>query len=178
MELETPSLARSVVETVLLDPKERSRLIGYARVRFGIDRDNAEDLLQETALDLLRQRSLVRSPKGFVFTVFHARCSRFLRRNVADRQLFTPSEPETPPSASGVPACETIDSRLALQEALEEISPGCRKLLFAYYFEGRSLREAADATARAYSGVWRTIDRCLKKLRQCLSGPSESEGGA
>jgi RNA polymerase sigma factor (sigma-70 family) len=169
MELETPSLARSVVETVLLDPEERSRLIGYARLRFGIDRDNAEDLLQETALDLLRLRSLVRSPKGFVFTVFRARCSRFLRRNVADRQLFTPSEPETASSASGEPACETIDSRLALQEAMEEISPGCRKLLFAYYFEGKSLREAADATARAYSGVWKTIDRCLKKLRQCLA---------
>jgi RNA polymerase sigma factor (sigma-70 family) len=169
MELETPSLARSVVETVLLDPVERSRLIGYAGLRFGINRDNAEDLLQETALDLLRQRSLVRSPKGFVFTVFHARCSRFLRRNAADRRLFTPSEPETAPSASGEPACETIDSRLALQEALEEISPGCRKLLVAYYFEGRSLREAADATARAYSGVWRTIDRCLKRLRQCLA---------
>jgi RNA polymerase sigma factor (sigma-70 family) len=172
MELETPSLARSVVETVLLDPQERSRLIGYARLRFGIDRDDAEDLLQETALEVLLQRALVRSPKGFVFTVFHARCSRFLRRNVTDRRLFRqsePSEPERSPSDSGPPACETIDSRLALQEALEEISAGCRKLLFAYYFEGKSLREAADATARAYSGVWKTIDRCLKKLRQCLA---------
>jgi RNA polymerase sigma factor (sigma-70 family) len=169
MELETPSLARSVVETVLLDPEERSKLIGYARVRFGIGRDSAEDLLQETALELLRQRAIVRSPKGFVFTVFHARCARFLRRHVADRRMFTPSESEVAPKIPDPPACEAIDSRLALQEALEEISPGCRKLLFAYYFEGRSLREAADATARAYSGVWRTIDRCLKKLRQCLA---------
>jgi RNA polymerase sigma factor (sigma-70 family) len=169
MKLETPSVARSVVETVLLDPAERSRLIGYARLRFGIDRDNAEDLLQETALEVLRQRSLVRSPKGFVFTIFHARCSRLLRRHAADRLLFRPSEPETTPNASGSPASEAIDSRLALQKALDEISAGCRKLLFAYYFEGRSLREAADATSRAYSGVWRTIDRCLKKLRQCLA---------
>jgi RNA polymerase sigma factor (sigma-70 family) len=169
MELENPSLARSVVETVLLDPGERSRLIGYARLRFGIDHENAEDLLQETALEVLRQRALVRSPKGFVFTVFHARCSRFLRRNVTDRRLFRSSDPETSPAVSDSPSCETIDSRLSLQKALEEISPGCRKLLFAYYFEGRSLREAADATARAYSGVWKTIDRCLKKLRQCLA---------
>jgi RNA polymerase sigma factor (sigma-70 family) len=169
MELEKPSLARSVVETVLVDPEERLRLIGYARLRFGINRDNAEDLLQETALEVLRQRALVRSPKGFVFTVFHARCSRFLRRHVADRQLFTPSDSEASPKTPDSPACEPIDSRLALQEALEEISPGCRKLLFAYYFEGKSLREAADATARAYSGVWRTIDRCLKKLLQCLA---------
>jgi RNA polymerase sigma factor (sigma-70 family) len=169
MELEKPSLARSVVETVLLDPQERSRLIGYARLRFGIDRDNAEDLLQETAVEVLRQRSLVRSPKGFVFTIFHARCSRFLRRHAADRRLFRPNEPETAPGSPGSPASETIDSHLALQKALDEISAGCRKLLFAYYFEGRSLREAADATARAYSGVWRTIDRCLKKLRRCLA---------
>src|SRR6266545_2296563 len=122
MELETPSPARSVVEAVLQDPDERSRLMGYARVRFGIDRDNAEDLLQETALEVLRQRALVRSPKGFVFTVFHARCSRFLRRHVADRQLFTRSDSEASPKTPDSPACEAIDSRLALQEALEEIS--------------------------------------------------------
>ncbi len=167
MELETPSPARSVVEAVLQDPDERSRLMGYARVRFGIDRDTAEDLLQETALDLLRQRSLVRSPKGFVFTVFHARCSRYLRRNVADRLVFNPAKPQASRAESR--DSPTIDSRLALQEALKEISVGCRKLLLAYYFEGRSLREAADVTARAYSGVWKTIDRCLKKLRRCLA---------
>jgi RNA polymerase sigma factor (sigma-70 family) len=169
MELETPSPARSVVEAVLLDPNERSKLIRYARVRFGIDSDTAEDLLQETALDLLRQQSLVRSPKGFVFTVFRVRCSRLLRKNVADRRVFAPAEPETPQGASGSSDSQAIDSRLALQEALEEVSAGCRKLLRAYYFEGRSLREAADVTARAYSGVWKTIDRCLKKLRQCLA---------
>ncbi len=167
MELETPSPARSVVEAVLQDPDERSRLMGYARVRFGIDRDTAEDLLQETALDLLRQRSLVRSPKAFVFTVFHARCSRYLRRNVADRLVFAPVKPRASQGESR--DSPTIDSRLALQEALEEISVGCRKLLLAYYFEGRSLREAADVTARAYSGVWKTIDRCLKRLRRCLA---------
>jgi RNA polymerase sigma factor (sigma-70 family) len=166
MELETPSPARSVVEAVLLDPDERSKLIRYARVRFGIDPDTAEDLLQETALDLLRQRSLVRSPKGFVFTVFHALCSRLLRKNVADRRVFVPQASQ---GASESRDCQAIDLRLALQEALEEVSAGCRKLLRAYYFEGRSLREAADVTARAYSGVWKTIDRCLKKLRQCLA---------
>jgi len=169
MELETPSPARWVVEAVLLDPNERSKLIRYARVRFGIDSDAAEDLLQETALDLLRQQSLVRSPKGFVFTVFRVRCSRLLRKNVADRRVFAPAEPETPRGVSESSDPQAIDSRLALREALEEVSAGCRKLLRAYYFEGRSLREAADVTARAYSGVWKTIDRCLKKLRQCLA---------
>ena len=169
MELETPSPARSVVEAVLLDPDERSKLIRYARVRFGIDPDTAEDLLQETALDLLRQQSLVRSPKGFVFTVFHARCSRMLRKNVADRRVFAPPGPRSSQGTGESPDSHAIDSRLALQEALDELSAGCRKLLLAYYFEGRSLREAADVTARAYSGVWKTIDRCLKKLRQCLA---------
>jgi len=169
MELETPSPARSVVEAVLLDPNERSRLVRYARARFGIDSDTAEDLLQETALDLLRHQSLVRSPKGFVFAVFRVRCSRLLRKNVADRRVFAPAEPGTRQGASESSDSQTIDSRLALQEALEEVSAGCRQLLRAYYFEGRSLREAADVTARADSGVWKTIDRCLKKLRQCLA---------
>src|SRR5207253_3973169 len=137
MELETPSPARSVVEAVLVDPDERSKLIRYARVRFGIDPDTAEDLLQDTALDLLRQQSLVRSPKGFVFTVFHARCSRLLRKNVADRRVFAPTGPPRSQGTGQSPHSHAIDSRLAVQEALDELSAGCRELLRAYYFEGR-----------------------------------------
>ncbi|PYQ65429.1 MAG: hypothetical protein DMF54_11120 [Acidobacteria bacterium] len=92
-----------------------------------------------------------------------------LRKNVADRRVFAPPGPRSSQGTGESPDSHAIDSRLALQEALDELSAGCRKLLLAYYFEGRSLREAADVTARAYSGVWKTIDRCLKKLRQCLA---------
>ncbi len=167
MEVETTVAARAALEGVLQDPAQRSRLLAYARVRFGIAADDSEDLLQETALDALRQRSLVRSPRGFVFTVFHARCCRWVRVQQARRRLFT-AGPEAPGQTRPA-APEEIDLRLTIQRALDELSAACRKLLLAYYVEGQSLREAASAMTLAYSGVWKTINRCLKKLRQCLA---------
>ena len=169
MEVETSLAPQATVEGVLLDREQRSRLVAYAHARFGLDGDTAEDLLQETAIELLRLRTLVRSPRGFVFTVFHARCCRYLRHAQAERRMFSGSESTVAEGVSGATDCEEIDSRLLVQRALGEISASCRKLLNAYYMEGRSLRESAETMALAYSGVWKTINRCLKKLRACLA---------
>lgn len=169
MEVERSLAPHAAVEGVLLDREQRSRLFAYARARFGLDSDTAEDLLQETAIELLRLRTVIRSPRGFVFTVFHARCCRHLRHVQAERRMFSEGKRAVTDEGGGVADSEELDSRLLLQRGLEEISASCRKLLRAYYVEGRSLRESADAMALAYSGVWKTINRCLKKLRACLA---------
>jgi len=171
LEVDTNLAPQATVEGVLLDREQRSRLVAYAHARFGIDDDTVEDLLQETAIELLRLRTLVRSPRGFVFTVFHARCCRYLRHAQAERRMFSRSEctvaEET--EAYGATDCEEVDSRLLIQRGFEEISDSCRRLLHAYYLEGQSLRESAETMALKYSGVWKTINRCLKKLRACLA---------
>jgi len=169
MEVEATLASQAAVEGVLLDREQRSRLVAYARARFGLDSDTAEDLLQETAIELLRLRTLVRSPRGFVFTVFHARCCRYLRHVQAERRMFSDGACTVGEETGGAAGAAEIDSHLLLQRGLEEISASCRKLLHAYYVEGRSLRESAEAMALAYSGVWKTINRCLKKLRACLA---------
>ena len=169
MEVEASLAPHAAVEGVLLDREQRSRLVAYARSRFGLDSDTTEDLLQETAIELLRLRTLVRSPRGFVFTVFHARCCRFLRQLQAERRIFSEGKRAVAEETCEVADPEELDSRLFVQRGLEEVSASCRKLLLAYYVEGRSLRESAAEMALAYSGVWKTINRCLKKLRACLA---------
>lgn len=169
METQSPPTTHEVAEAVLLDADRRAGLIAYARSRFGIGREEAEDLLQDTALEVLRHRGLVRSPDGFVFTIFAMRCRRYLAARYAQRELFASASPEVvrePPSESQPPSGEL---RLALREAFSGISIPCRRLLQAYYVEGHSLREAATRMALAYSGVWKTIHRCLRKLRRCLA---------
>jgi hypothetical protein len=107
----------------LLDPERRRKLFRYACVQFRINEQDAEDLLQETALELLRYRSYVRSPEGFVFTVFRARCVRFSgSRRAAYMQSSEPSD-------GGTELCDAeancIEEQLALREALNEISSKC-----------------------------------------------------
>lgn len=157
---------REIAET-LQDGQERSRLCAYALSRFGIESWDAEDLLQETALELVRQRTTVRSPRGFVFRVFHTKCCRFLEKRRAEFRIFTGTGPSAD-SGREESQDESASQRVALREVFRTISSSCRKILLAYYVEGRSLRETARTVPLPYSGVWSTISRCLRRLRSCL----------
>jgi len=165
-EVSSPT-SREIAQAVVLDCEQRSRLIAFARARFGIDSDDAQDLLQETALELLRLRTAVRSPHGFTFRVFQRRCSRFIRMSQSRRQVFD-SVGEPDEAACDSDAIDTADRRLTVKRVLETISSPCRKILLAYYIEGRSLKETAQAIPLPYAGVWNTIGRCLRRLRACL----------
>jgi RNA polymerase sigma factor (sigma-70 family) len=163
----SPLTSHEIAQAVALDGKQRSSLVAYARSRFGIGPEDAQDLLQETALELLRQRTVVRSPRGFTFRVFHRRCCQFIRLRQADRQVFAhPEEHVETACDSAFP--ETADRQLTLRRVLETISSSCRRILLAYYVEGRSLKETAQAIPTPYPGVWNTINRCLRRLRACL----------
>jgi RNA polymerase sigma factor (sigma-70 family) len=169
MESEISQLtSHEVAQAVVLDGEQRSKLVAYARARFGLAPEDAEDLLQETALELLRQQTIVRSPLGFTFRVFHRRCCRFIRMRQADRQVFVPVENPVE-TACDAAAPETADRQLTLRRVLETISSPCRRILLAYYLEGRSLKETAEAMPTPYPGVWNTINRCLRRLRACLA---------
>ena len=114
---------------------------------------------------MLRHRTLVTSPSGFVFAVFRSRCCRYLEARRAHREVFSAvsaDDAQTPESAP-------LDGRLAVRQAFAGISPACRKVLLAYYVDGMSLRDTAQAIAQAYKGVLNTIGRCLRRLRRCLN---------
>jgi RNA polymerase sigma factor (sigma-70 family) len=168
MQASATRTTREVAETILLDAAERAKLLRYARSRFGIASDDAEDLLQETALELLRQRSYVRSPESFVFTVFRGRCARFVGGLANRRRVFreTPDDIEETPE---VIPYESTDRRVALRQALENVSSSCRRLLCAHYVEGVSLSESARRLSLTASTVPKAISRCLAKLRACLA---------
>ena len=167
MGAEAPPTTGQIAEAVLLDPERRRKLFRYACVQFGINEQDTEDLLQETALELLRYRSYVRSPEGFVFTVFRTRCVRFSSTRRVQHTRFS----QEPDAAADVPQpnSDILDVQVALREALSEISSKCRQLIHAYYMEGQSLKEAARTVDLADSSVARTISRCLQKLRECMA---------
>jgi RNA polymerase sigma factor (sigma-70 family) len=168
MSAQTPPTAPQVAGALLLDASQRRKLLGYARSRFGIGAEDAEDLLQDTLLQLLRQRDRVTAPEGFVFTVFRLGCSRYLAECSATKGFFVP-ESEAPEPAPHTSGPEGMERRITLRQALGGISSTCRRLLCAFYIEGRSLRDTADTLAVAQSGVSKTINRCLRRLRACLS---------
>ena len=156
---------RDVAEFLLTDGEHRTRFVAYARVRFGIGPEDAEDLIQETVLELIRVEKLVHSPAGLAFQIFHRHCCRHLTRS--RRARHTPLN-EQSPEMETVPEVERTDSLVLLRQGFERISVSCRQLLTAYYLEGKSLKETADEMSLASCGVWTLVNRCIQKLRVCL----------
>lgn len=168
MQSSAPATARDVAEEILTNDATRRSLVAYAYTRYSIGADDAGDILQETVLELLRYRTYIHSPKGFVFTVFQGRCRRFIGGIVASRRVFESSSADVEAHADPLGADE-FDQQVALRQALRLISSNCVRLLSAYYVEGVDLKEAAERLELASSSASKTLSRCLKKLRECLA---------
>jgi RNA polymerase sigma factor (sigma-70 family) len=169
MHAESPPTTWQVAENFLLNPKEQGKLVSYARERFGIGADDAQDLVQETALELLRQQTRVESPQGFIFAVFRSRCCRFLEACRRGREVFAPQPDREEFAEDSSGPDPGTERNLALREALRVVSSSCRRLLAAYYVEGKTLVETARRLEMATTGVSKTFNRCLQRLRRCLS---------
>jgi DNA-directed RNA polymerase specialized sigma24 family protein len=111
-----PASVRSgfdVAEEMLLDPHEVARLMRLARLQFGIEEDDALDLLQETALDVVRTRAPVEHPRAFVTRVFYRQCCQYVRRAVRSRSRVSGgSFPDV-----AAPDGAAVEDLLALRQA-------------------------------------------------------------
>jgi RNA polymerase sigma factor (sigma-70 family) len=153
-----------VAEYLVLDQKLVRKLVALARTRFGIGEDDAEDLVQETALEIVRSPSLIASPEGFAFQVFHNRCSRFLTRKTRRKALIA-----EPGFANPTPSVDAnLDETAIVRAGFAQISPTCRTLLRSYYVEGASLKETAARTGHSSKQVWKRLSACLKKLKEAI----------
>lgn len=167
MSVDAPLTPRQVVENLLLDSNERCKLLRFAQTRYGIPIDVAEDVLQDTAVQLLNQQRSVRKPRAYLFAVFRIRCRMHLSSRSVNLDMLPISEDSLDTLAGSRE--DDKDRVIALHQALAHISSSCRRLLAARYMEGQSLREAADRMRLAYSGITKTLTRCLKRLRACLT---------
>lgn len=165
-----PRTGIEVAEGLATDPEQRRRLVSYARSKFGVGEEDAEDLLQETLLELMRTEGLIHRPEGFAFRVFHTRCCNGLRQERVTRTALAAAAEGLRGAA---PRPDRSDVDLLLRQGLSRVSLACRKLLTAHYVEGRSLRETAEALSLrgSLAAVHRLVNNCLRRLKRCLERP-------
>jgi len=165
-DVETPKSGAEAAVALLLDREQVERLMGLAFKRFGIRREEAEELLAETLLELSGSAAAIRDARGFAFHVFYIRCCRWLAREGRRREDTAGLDPgagRTNGQTNGEP-----ERALALKQAFGRLSPTCRRMLAGYYFEGLTLKETGVATGHSWKQVWKRLDGCLRRLKQCL----------
>ena len=162
--LNSRSTGFEVAEFLVLDKRLVRKLVVLARSRFGIDEVDAEDLVQETALEIARSPALIASPESYSFQVFHNRCARFRERRTKTSAIFV----ETRDWDRTLAAEEKLDEKAILRAGFARISATCRTLLTNYYVEGTSLKETAARTGHSPKQVWKRLSACLKKLKETI----------
>lgn len=149
------------------DPEQRRKLVSYAWQKFRLSREEADEVIQETCVDLMHLRQLVHSREGLAFRIFTLRCGKVLGSRKRHSEVTGFDSALARQESRDLPA----DHRVLLRESFEGMSPTCRRLVLALYLDGISPLEMARTGKWASPKVISNMtSRCIRKLRDRLCG--------
>jgi RNA polymerase sigma factor (sigma-70 family) len=149
-------------------------LIYSIPVKYGLPPHEAADVFQSTCTELLVRLPELREPRAlpkWLMQVAHHECYRWKRQQQRmvsrDGEADLP-EPETPPIAESV--MQQTQEEQMLREAMNALSPQCRKLVELLFFEipARPYAEIAKDLGLAVGSIGFTRQKCIDRLRRQL----------
>lgn len=153
-----------------LDGRFRSLLVAIAVRRFHIPEADAQDLVHDLALGLIRDDyRVLRCFRGectlatFLGGMMRHRCLSWKRSQSHRTRLEVES--------SGLIVSDDPHHRLMLEEAMEQINARDHTLLRLFYFEGRTYDEIGLQTGMPVN----TVASCLRRARERLKNILASE---
>lgn len=136
-----------------------------AGVAWGYGLEEAQDLAQTALLACWRRWKkagpVVESPAAYAYKVLRNRANRFAL--TARRELTLP----IPDVLSGVP---DRDDAISIMQAIGELSPEHRELIFCRYYLQLTLIEIAEVTRVPHGTVKSRHARALQQLRTKFEG--------
>ncbi len=153
----------------------------YSRILFSlinrilVDREEAEDVVQELFLQVWRTASSFDAQRGRAFTwlvtLARSRAIDRLRSPAVRNRLKSEPAEEAASREVGQDNLETyqlVEQRQIVRDALAQLSPEQRETLLLAYFEGLSQSEIADRTSTPLGTVKTRIRSSLSRLREIL----------
>jgi RNA polymerase sigma-70 factor, ECF subfamily len=169
-------------ESVLSITENRSRILAVivAMVR---DFNVAEDLFQETVLEILRSKDRYEPERDF----FPWACG--ISKNVVQRYWKRENRRPTPATEEVLTRLAEIaadtdadlwrEERAALQECLEKLPPRLNRLFVLRYGHNIKGQDLAERAGIRYGSVRTTLARLRTRLRRCIAmrvGPDLQPG--
>ncbi|HKV61372.1 MAG TPA: sigma-70 family RNA polymerase sigma factor [Candidatus Acidoferrum sp.] len=149
-------------------------LIYSIPVKYGLPPHEAADVFQSTCMELLTRLPALREPKAlpkWLMQVAHHQCYRVKRQ--AQRVISRDAEPdlpepETPAVAEGL--VQQTQEEQMLRDAMQKLTPQCRKLVELLFFEtpARPYAEVAAELGLALGSIGFTRQKCIERLRRNL----------
>lgn len=167
-----PSPTDSIAE-LLDDLKPRLRTI---LARFRIPAQDAEDVLQDSLLLLVRNRHRLRDPGAYLLSTLQFRCRMYWRHRRQDRHVGTTDrvlEQLAPPVRPTDQAA--VELRRDLQRQLATLEPGARRLVLLRYALGYTNRETAEQVGLPSDSVRQRARYARNQLARRLAAASRPE---
>lgn len=145
--------------------------------RFRLPPEDAEDVLQQSFLDLVYKQSQVYNPEAWLVATVRNRCIMYWRKRrrqiwdaVDSAMLDLIAQPEAPGQ-------KQVALRQDLQRVLARLPERCRSVLVLRYGLGYRSREVADLLGYQPSSIRKVTSRCIAALTRELvsSGFEELE---
>ena len=139
-------------------------------VQHTYSRAEAEDIVQDTFLELLQSRRTFENDehlKAFLIRAVINRCKDYLKSARHSRSVALSDAVETM-----LPAVPPPDSGLSeVLEAVRTLRPEYRDVIYLFYYEGYSIREIAQMLGKREN----TVSAWLRRARIQLKGVLEDE---
>jgi RNA polymerase sigma factor (sigma-70 family) len=146
-------------------------LIFSIPVKYRMDRAQAADVFQAVCMELLASLGDLRDPGAlpkWLMQIAHHECYRVKRQQ--QRFVSRDAEPDLPEPPLAESLVEQAQREQILREAIAELSPQCRQLVAALFFEtpARPYAEIAAALGLATGSIGFTRQKCIERLRRSL----------
>lgn len=145
--------------------------------RFRVPPEDAEDILQQSFLDLVYKKDQIYNPEAWVVATVRNRCIvywRKRRRQIWDAVDSAMLELLAQPEAPGQ---KEVALRRDLEKVLAKLPKRCRNVLILRYGLGHRSREVAELLGYQPSSIRKVTSRCIAALTRELvdSGFKELE---
>lgn len=153
----------------------RPRLIAAGIVRFSLTREECEDAAQSVFLKVIAQNPRVRDPKAYLRAAFLHQAQNIAEARARSRARTTELDPDgIYRSAIYDPEererqAERIRKITAVTGAFKRVGEKCQKVIRCYCVDECSLSETAEKTGYSSKTIWKRVQECLKRMRQCLA---------
>lgn len=140
------------------------------------DFETAEEIMIDVFVDLVSKKAVYRGESGlktFLFAIGRNKALRYLRRQKQPSFVFLDeAEHHTIATACLEDMVETSLRRQTVREALQQLRPAYREVLFLLYYEGLTNQQAAVVLHKSVKQVANLAYRAKSALRTIL----EKEG--
>jgi len=170
----TPPAERHLDEEILQLMERMRARIGSLLHSFRIPPAEAEDLVQEGLLALVRSWDRVLDKERWLYSTLRYLCCGYLRRErYGSRASGVDPEVLAALAPSDPGAQQRLDLQLDLEQLAETLSQRQRQLLRLRYVAGMSHAEAGRCLGYRPTSVHRSVKRSIRLLRQQVGpGPA------